>query len=704
MKPVIFIHVKNDLTLLKFCLKELYKRCIIIINCYGNRPSVIEFCKQNSDYFYQKTHLPNKKDVMLQLPFEYTDGVWCCNDEVEIEGDVWGMFEFANNNKNNIDLIYPPVDSSILDTHKVNRNIRHRLNSSAYFLTENGIKKLRIAQPLSDSYTYFGVTIIQSKVIDNSGVIVPTDEGNINIQPSGVSRFNILKQLKYPSPTPCMSSKSSKYAVITLSTQGRTFFEKTHNNISQIVSTWPADLIVYENISTVLTKSQIKTIQSFTSKRESIINYFAKMLCVYKALETYDRVLWIDDTSIISPFIQNLFNIVPEQMFGGLVLKRDCGLNECVNDFNFILEKYNIEVDDVYINTGVMVVSKVHQWLFSFKEILKNIDLFESFYPTQAYLVYKFTTEKIPVFDITTINHFMPAMLKYEDKLSMFSETLASDFDIVAAHSLVHFSGFHKQRELLHAECVNMFEQIYDQKITLIIMNFSRPENIKNIILPFYTSIFAIDQIIISHCKPDVIFEFASTPTCRVEHYDDTDNDKNFGLFTRFLAAKRAKNNCIVFVDDDLLVPAHVLAQLFIEWKKSPNIILGTRGRVIEYKEDSYTYSTNNITNDADIILTHCAMTSKDTVMNLLQHESFFHEIAMQSRVKWNGEDIMLSLFAKFRNQRKNKCIYAHYIDLDNNGVEICKTDDHEAVRTRLVNSICKFYTQKIFDALSITH
>ena len=97
-------------------------------------------------------------------------------------------------------------------------------------------------------------------------------------------------------------------------------------------------------------------------------------------------------------------------------------------------------------------------------------------------------------------------------------------------------------------------------------------------------------------------------------------------------------------------------------------------------------------------------MTSKDTVMHLLQHEPFFHEIAMQSRVKWNGEDIMLSLFAKFRNQRKNKCIYAHYIDLDNNGVEICKTDDHEAVRSRLVDSICKFYTQKIFSALSITH
>lgn len=699
MCPAIFIHLKNDIAFLKYCVDTFKDSCTIIVNCYGKKDDVIEYCKENSDHFYQLDQ-GGKNDIIKSLPFLFEDGVWVCNDDVEVEGDVWGMFEYANSDKENIDLVYPPTDNLFVDDTKIGIHNRHRLSSSAYFLTEHGIKKLRMGYPLAYTYTYYGVNIKHVQRIKSIPPFVSETSAPRKIKEFSPQRIVVEKQLN-DLVNETVHETVTRNVVITLTTEGREFITKTKSSIRNIAKIWGADFKIYSDVSEVLTEEQIQSFSLIESKRPHILNYFAKMMCIYDALTKYDRVLWIDDTCIISPFAQNLFSVVPVEELGGFVVKKSYGMNECNEDSRFIKERRDVETSDLYINTGVVLASKSHQSLFSFDEMLKDVDLFESFYPTQAYLIYKITTENIPVYDLKTINHFMPCMLKYEDKLFMQTQTVMPEIKTMAAHAIIHFSGFHKYRETLHEETYKQFSRIFDQNITLVLMNYSRPDNIKNKILPFYTKIPAVNQIIVSHCKESAKFDYDSTPFCEITHRDDIKTDKEFGLFTRYIAAaESAKNRCVVIVDDDLIIPAHVLAQLFVIWKQNPTKIVGTRGRMSEKVKGKWVYNSDlYATSYADIILTHCAMTSKDVFEKLLSQEHIFHETAMSASVPWNGEDIMLSLFAKFLNQEQNIALHCKYINLPDTNA-ISSTLDHIKSRNRIINEICHHYMKKIYNAI----
>jgi hypothetical protein len=344
-------------------------------------------------------------------------------------------------------------------------------------------------------------------------------------------------------------------------------------------------------------------------------------------------------------------------------------------------------------------VSKPHKSIFDFDTIIQDADLFESFYPTQAYIIYKITKLKIPVYNIKSVNHFMPCALKYEDKLFAATTSLKNDIDIIASHGITHFSGFHKHRSKLHEEVNDLFHEIFDQKITLVIMNFSRPDNIKNKLLPFYTKIPAVSQIVISHCKERSKFEYASTKDCEIIHRNDVELDKKFGLFTRYIASESSKNDCVVFIDDDLIIPAHALAQIYVQWRKNPMKVVGTRGRTILKVGNNWLYDSSKYVTNADIILTHCAMTSKKLMDIFLTQEKYFHDLAMTSVVPWNGEDLALSLFAKFLNQDENISLHSKCIDLDAPD-SVSSTVDHNIARDRMVDYICKFYTNKLFKSI----
>jgi len=150
-----------------------------------------------------------------------------------------------------------------------------------------------------------------------------------------------------------------------------------------------------------------------------------------------------------------------------------------------------------------------------------------------------------------------------------------------------------------------------------------------------------------------------------------------------------------------MIVPAHVLAQLYLKWKKHPTKIIGTRGRVIEKVKGKWKYDGNRFVLDPDIVLTHCAMTSTKIFRQLLEQEPHFRDLAMSAIVPWNGEDIMLSLFAKFINQDKNIAIHCKYIELDDSHA-ISSTEDHNEVRDKLTHEIYKYYMKKIYNAIML--
>jgi hypothetical protein len=699
MHPTIFIHLNNDTKFLRYCLENFKDKCEIVVNFYGKKPEVLNFVKENAHQTFE-IKPGGKNEIVRGLPLLFPFGIWVCNDDVEVEGDVWGMFEYANATKD-LDLVYPPTDNLYIDNTKIGIHNRHRLSSSAFFLTAAGIKKFKLGLPLAYTHTYYGVNIKHVQKIKTVTPIASDTISSFVHEECSHLRTIVDTELLNVVNTD-VQPLNTKNIIVTLATKGRNFLNHTKDQLAQTAKDWGADFKIFYDIEEIMSPEQIEQLSEFKSKREHIINYFAKMMCVNEAFKNYERVLWLDDTCIVSPFAQNLFAVVPFDEFGGLIIKQRYGMGESNHDAEFIRQRREIETADLYINTGVMLASTPHKDLFSFESMMKDVDLFESFYPTQAYLIYKFTSENIPVYDIKPVNHFMPAMLKYEDKLFMHTESLKDEIKTIASHGIVHFSGFHKKREILHKQIFDKFNEIFDQKITLVLMNFSRPENIINKILPFYSTIPAISQIIISHCKEDAKFNFESSSACKIIHRDDVLNDSKYGLFTRYIAAAESStNNCTVVVDDDMIVPAHVLAQLFLEWKKNPTKVIGTRGRVIEKINGMWKYDGNKFVTNPDVVLTHCAMTSINIFRQLLDQEPYFRDLAMSAKVPWNGEDIMLSLFAKFINQDKNIAIHCKYIELDDSHA-ISSTEDHNQSRDNLTDEVYKYYMKRIYNTIMV--
>lgn len=107
---------------------------------------------------------------------------------------------------------------------------------------------------------------------------------------------------------------------------------------------------------------------NFTSDIDSRL----KKLEIKNFFKDYDRILYLDDTCIISPECPNLFDIVPYDKIGVVLEKLPY-----YNKFNTLKESlmhYNqdckniSEQNHVWFNSGVILASKIHISLFEFPQ------------------------------------------------------------------------------------------------------------------------------------------------------------------------------------------------------------------------------------------------------------------------------------------------------------------------------------------------
>ena len=95
----------------------------------------------------------------------------------------------------------------------------------------------------------------------------------------------------------------------------------------------------------------------------------------------YDRILYLDDTCIISPYCPNLFDIVPYNKLG-VVLEKLPYYNK-LNTLKDSLKYYHRSIDSleennhVWFNSGVILASKIHINLFEYPK--KSIKKFGHF-------------------------------------------------------------------------------------------------------------------------------------------------------------------------------------------------------------------------------------------------------------------------------------------------------------------------------------
>ena len=222
------------------------------------------------------------------------------------------------------------------------------------------------------------------------------------------------------------------------------------------------------------------------------------------------------------------------------------------------------------------------------------------------------------------------------------------------------------------------------EKLSVVILNFNRPQYIKNDIIPKISQYRTIiDEIIISHGKEETFFETPKENNIKhLKHWGK--GNKEYGLALRFLSALEAKNKNLIIMDDDIIPSKDTFEFLREKIEEDDQRIYGIYGRNID-QDDNYSYT--NCFGTTPIVLTRCLVTTKkmcEYFLNNFRH--YENDLIKNSKPYWNGEDILFSFLSiekhgklpkaydlKHQNRIANYINPKEAISFDNNHIEYRK-------------------------------
>ena len=190
--------------------------------------------------------------------------------------------------------------------------------------------------------------------------------------------------------------------------------------------------------------------------------------------------------------------------------------------------------------------------------------------------------------------------------------------------------------------------------ISLIILNWERVDNIISSVKK-YSDYKLIDEIIV----------FNNNHKYRLNHIASDkvvviESSRDLGLYTRFSAAGLARNNCIMYCDDDLFMPEKTIEKLYAQWLKLPNVCHGVNGRMVKDL-----YNMAGAFGEVPVILTRCMLVSKAICLAAFNFSLCFDDLVCEP--KGNGEDIILSFVAISKSGQLNRSHKLPYIELPDN-------------------------------------
>lgn len=183
------------------------------------------------------------------------------------------------------------------------------------------------------------------------------------------------------------------------------------------------------------------------------------------------------------------------------------------------------------------------------------------------------------------------------------------------------------------------------RKVSLIVMNYQRPHVLKRILQNLITY-SVIDEILVINNKFETKLSFMYPHYARIRTFDAWDDHETYGVANRFIYAKHAKNNMIMYIDDDVSVSESYIGQLMKAASKDPNNIYGFFRRVCNSK-DGYIHDDKSIGDQYDAIITGCMLTSKHITQSFVDQMKIAHAYATNpdlTKTKWNGEDLFLNM------------------------------------------------------------
>jgi hypothetical protein len=177
--------------------------------------------------------------------------------------------------------------------------------------------------------------------------------------------------------------------------------------------------------------------------------------------------------------------------------------------------------------------------------------------------------------------------------------------------------------------------------ISVVLLNWARPNYLRELILPALTQSPLVDEVIVSHGRADTRFDFQHE-RCSIVHREDWGSiNERYGLARRFLAAQFARNETVLIMDDDIVVPPDALCSLHRFFTERPNRIHGIWGRRPDFWKN---FTIKDVYGDVPIVVTKCMLMPRALCERFFEQKHLVEGVVTEGRPFWNGEDIFMSL------------------------------------------------------------
>ncbi|GAX74683.1 hypothetical protein CEUSTIGMA_g2131.t1 [Chlamydomonas eustigma] len=222
---------------------------------------------------------------------------------------------------------------------------------------------------------------------------------------------------------------------------------------------------------------------------------------------------------------------------------------------------------------------------------------------------------------------------------------------------------------LMHA--VSSQDVLNESTVTVVMLNWQRPENARKIIAT-YVKYQSVAEIIIWMCKEETRFALSHQ---KVRIIDDVSANDKYGLSTRFHACLLSKTHWVFIQDDDHFMREAGLLRMMKVKALYPNRIIGAFGR--DWPRGAppqYLNERSQAAGPCRIILTILMLTDVETCKAFWDLAPLVDEfVRKHSKPLWNGEDIFISLVSYKLHQEIPLIVRADkvFMSQENTGIHL---------------------------------
>ncbi len=217
---------------------------------------------------------------------------------------------------------------------------------------------------------------------------------------------------------------------------------------------------------------------------------------------------------------------------------------------------------------------------------------------------------------------------------------------------------------------------------SLLLLNWKRPVNLTRI-LAAEAGYQKLAELLVFNNNASEVFDYHHSKVKVLNASTD------FGLRVRWVLAALAKSECLLFQDDDILLPEVTIGALIDEVARDRRRIYSLHGR---NPGPGGRYIPSAVDGEVEIILTRAAAIHRTLVPLILQGEQAFRDAGFVVPPN-NGEDIFLSYCISAHFGKKHQVLRLPFADLPSPHA-LSNRPEHIRERTLLLRDCKSFFRQ----------